>query len=38
MTEDKDLKLTAMDRTVDTTDMSWQRGKPRARDREKKMR
>lgn len=33
--KDEDLKVTVMDRTVDSTDMNWQRGKSRDRDREK---
>lgn len=35
MTENEDLKVTVMDRTVNTTDMRWQRRKSRNRDRDR---
>lgn len=35
MTKDEDLKMTVRDRTVDTTDMSWQRGKSRDRQKQR---
>lgn len=36
--QDEDLKVTVMDRTVDSTDTNWQRGKSRERQRQRERR